>query len=243
MTSWWLVCCSLLSLSAATPLAPSPGPVLWAWERPEDLRFAGPDVTVAVLAGTVRLSGAVVSAQPRLQPALVLPSQPIIGVVHLEIDRASPLVWTPKQRAATVSLVLGLLKNPRFGEAQIDFEVRASQRPVLLDVLTDVRAGLAGGRRLSMTALASWCDTETWIDAAPVDEIVPMIFRMGPSGEALRRRLADGGDFREPRCRNSVGVAADTPPDGLPNGRRVWMFDPRAWTAEDFASLRTRLGS
>ena len=36
---------------------------------------------------------------------------------------------------------------------------------------------------------------------APVDEIVPMLFRMQLAGERLRKRLAQGHDFRNPRCR------------------------------------------
>jgi hypothetical protein len=225
-------------------MAPLPAPataVLWAWERPEDLRFVPPGVTVAVLAGTVRLSGAGVAVRPRLRPALVAPGRRVAGVVHLEVDRAAPVAWTAEQRRLTAAMALGLLRDPAFNEAQVDFEVRASERQVLLDVLADVRAGLPAGTHLSMTALASWCATETWIDAAPVDEIVPMLFRMGPAGPALLRRLAAGGDFRVRRCRTSVGIATDQPPDAIPPGRRIWMFNPAPWTPDAFSALRDRL--
>jgi hypothetical protein len=215
--------------------------VLWAWERPEDLRFAVPDITIAILAGTVRLTGDGVVARPRLQPALVPMANPIAGVAHLEIDRARPLVWTADQRIRTAAAVLALLGNPRFHEVQIDFEVRASERRVLLDVLTDLRAALPVGRHLSMTALASWCETETWIDRAPVDEIVPMLFRMGPDGQPIRQRLANGGDFARAACRTSIGIAADGLPDGLPAGRRLWLFSPLPWTAGDLTTVRDRL--
>jgi hypothetical protein len=229
-----------LTLTATTHPSP-PQPVLWAWERPEDLRFAGPDVTIAILAGTIRLAGNTVQVQPRLQPAQVMPTQLIIGVVHLEVDRTHHPPWTASQRAETATQVLRLLHNPRFTAAQIDFEVTASDRPMLLDLLADIRAGLPPGQTLSMTALASWCDTETWINAAPVDEIVPMLFRMGQTGEPIRQRLAHGGDFRQPRCRTAIGVAMDTPPEALPPGRRIWMFNPRPWTRTDFTVLRDRL--
>ncbi len=239
---------ALLVAPAATRTPPgraAGGTVLWAWERAEDLRFAGAGVSVAVLAGTIRLSGAVVTAVPRLQPAVVLPAQPVIGVVHLDIDRTQPVIWDSVMRARAAAAALALLANPGFCEVQVDFEVRQSQRPILLDLLADIRAGLPPGTHLSMTALAAWCDTETWIADAPVDEVVPMLFRMGPGGEALKRRLAKGGDFRQPVCRTAVGVATDTPPGHLPGhlsaGRRVWMFDPRAWTASDLVALQDRL--
>jgi hypothetical protein len=234
-----------LMVAAATPAQPtvnsSGNQILWAWERPEDLRFAGPSVAVGVLAGTVILSGSHVFAQPRLQPAKVLGTQQVAGVVHIEIDRGQKLAWTADQRTRASAFVLALLGDPRFAEAQVDFEVKASQRQVLLDLIGDVRAALPPGMHLSMTALASWCDTETWLDTAPVDEIIPMLFRMGPSGEALKHRLADGGDFRLARCRTSVGIATDTPPEGLPPGRRLWLFNPQPWTDQELAAIRARL--
>jgi hypothetical protein len=237
-------CCGAIIAGIAPASLPppvAPSPILWAWERPEDLRFAGPGVTIAVLAGSVTLSGDDVLIRPRLQPAKVLDTQRIAGVVHLEVDRTRPLPWTDAQRTRTITAVLSLLSNPRFTEAQIDFEVPASRRQVLLDLLTGVRAGLPPGRHLSMTALASWCDTETWIDAAPVDEIVPMLFRMGAAGEPLKRRLATGGDFHQRRCRTAIGVATDTPLEHVPAGRRVWVFNPRSWTDGDLTNVRDRL--
>jgi len=246
-----LTAAASLAVGLALCLAPATPPqahraqalVLWAWERPEDLAFAGPDVTVAILAGTVTLKGDAVLVKPRLQPARLHKAQRAAGVVHVEIDRGAALAWTNAQRARAAAAVLALLSDPRFAEAQIDFEVPDSRRTVLLDLVQDVRAGLKPDKRLSMTALASWCDTETWLDGAAADEIVPMLFRMGPNGEPLRRRLADGGDFRLTRCRSAIGIATDTLPDGLPSGRRIWLFNPAPWTKAALDASRDRLGA
>jgi len=59
-----------------------------------------------------------------------------------------------------------------------------------------------------------------------------MLFRMGPVGENLKRRLAQGGDFADRNCRSSIGIAVDTPPQGLPSGRRVYIFNPHPWNRE-----------
>jgi len=223
---------ALVTIAGDHVAVPRPAIVLWAWERPEDLRFAGPEYGVAVLAGSIVLSGEAIRVTGRRYPALTLPEQRIVGVVHVEIDRREPLVWSPSQREATVARILELADKPRFDEIQIDFEVRASERHVLLDVLRAVRATLPAKRELSMTALASWCDTERWLSSAPVEEVVPMLFRMGPVGENLKRRLAQGGDFADRNCRSSIGIAVDTPPQGLPSGRRVYIFNPHPWNRE-----------
>ena len=225
----------LALLAADLPVRPAP--ILWAWERPEDLRFAGADTTIAVLAGSITLSGDAVLAAPRRQPALLRPDQKRIAVIHVEIDRHKPLAWTAAQRQEAVAAALAYAADLPAQSVQLDFEVRESERQVLLELVGDLRAGLGSDRRLSMTALASWCDTESWIEAAPVDEIVPMLFRMGPGGEALKHRLATGGDFRDRRCRSAIGIATDTPPAGLPAGRLVYVFNPRRWNAADYATL------
>ena len=124
---------------------------------------------------------------------------------------------------------------------QIDFELRASERPILLSLLRRLRAGLPRNVALSMTALAAWCETEHWLDAAPVDEVVPMLFRMGREGGAIRARLANGGDFAALYCRKALAVAVDAPIDRAPTVRRVYLFDSRSWTETDFESLARRV--
>ncbi len=224
-----------LPLGAAAPKPARTDLVLWAWERPEDLRFAPRGAEVAALSGFIELSGEQMVARGRRFPLRATPGGVTTSVVHVQIDPRTPVAWTPRQRAATAAAILGLA-----GEAtsvQVDFEVRRSERQVLLDVLGDVRRGLPAETRLSMTALASWCETERWLDAAPVDEIVPMLFRMGPGGRRIEAKLTAGGDFANPRCRTALAISADTPLAGAPVGRRIYLFSPRSWTADDFRRL------
>src|SRR5436189_297554 len=64
-----------------------------------------------------------------------------------------------------------------------------------------------------------------WIADLPFDEIVPMVFRMGPEGEVVRQQLAAGGDFRLARCRDAIGVSTDEPLPRVPGRRRRYVFD------------------
>lgn len=233
---------SLLMLALASgcssPVPPAPSTlILWAWERPEDLRFVTPPAQVAVQGGFVELIGDQVVARGRRHP-LRVDRPPSVTLVHIQIDEGTPLRWTPGLRRRTSAAVLHYATRIPAPIVQVDFEVRASQRQVLLDVLGDIRHALPPKIRLSMTALASWCDGEDWLDAAPVDEIVPMLFRMGRGDAILLDRLAKGGDFRHPRCRTALGIATDTPVRRAPPGRRVYLFDPRSWTRADFTAVR-----
>jgi hypothetical protein len=230
----------LLALAGCAPGGRGPPSqlILWAWERPEDLRFAPDGTEVAVQTGFIEIDGGDFSARGRRWP-LQVARPPETALVHVEIRHRQPLRRTPAMRARLAAAVLHYARAVPARRVQLDFEVLESERQVLLDLLTDVRRGLPRGTTLSMTALASWCDGETWLDAAPVDEIVPMLFRMDEAGEGIKRRLARGGDFRNPRCRTALGIATDSPIVRAPPGRRVYLFNPRSWTAETFAAARS----
>lgn len=221
----------------AAPAAAQPLTV-WAWERPEDLRFLGRDAEVAVQTGFIELSGDRLIVRGRRHPLQVATEQVTTTVVHVQIDPRRPLAWKPERAAQVAHAVLRLGRRTGVRRLQLDFEVRASGRPILLSVLREVRAGLPAGVELSMTALASWCQTEDWLADAPVDEIVPMLFRMGSSGERLKAGLAAGDDFANPACRTALAISADTPIARAPAGRRVYLFSPRSWTAADFERVK-----
>ena len=68
-----------------TARAELPRLMLWAWERPEDLRGADPRTAgVAFLARTLYLSGDNVGVRPRLQPLRVAAGTPLVAVVRIE---------------------------------------------------------------------------------------------------------------------------------------------------------------
>jgi hypothetical protein len=243
MAHGWKLGCAFL-LCAAGTLIPScrslptrPATVvLWAWERPEDLRFLSAQSEVAVESGSVKLDGDAVIASGRRFP-LMVGRPPSTSVIHVEIERDRPLDWSPQSRAVTAAAILHYATRIATPRVQLDFEVRASERKVLLDVLYDLRGKLPRTTTLSMTALASWCG-ERWLDAAPVDEVVPMLFRLGRSGAAIRARLAAGRPFANPRCRTAIGISLDAPITRAPGFERVYVFNPRSWRSGDVDRAR-----
>jgi hypothetical protein len=85
---------------------------------------------------------------------------------------------------------------------------------------------------LSMTALASWCGNDSWLEGADVDEIVPMLFHFGRESAAMIDRVRAGGSLPCQGCQGSVGVAVPGERLRAP-GRRVYYFPNHVqWTRE-----------
>lgn len=208
-----------------------PATVLWAWERPEDLRFLDPrQAGVAYLAGTVTLRAGGVEVRPRLQPLHLPPGTKLLAVVRLESSRTEPPELSIEQRRQTAEAILHLTGRDGVLGTQIDFDAAVSERDFYRALLRELRDRLPKGRMLTMTALASWCLEDDWIGALPVDEAVPMLFRMGADDGEVRARLRRGEDFRERLCRGSFGISTDEARPRLRYGRRIYVFHPRSWT-------------
>src|SRR5438552_4516754 len=87
----------ILHAGAAVPdgLPNFPRTVVWAWERPEDLRFlnqageAIPQTGVAFLARTLYLRAGDVIVRPRFQPFRSLPGTPRMPVLPIEPRRVA----------------------------------------------------------------------------------------------------------------------------------------------------------
>lgn len=216
-----LVACARGPAPPATPTAEIP----WAWERREDLRFLGAH-EVAYLAATIGIDGQTILWKPRMQPLRVADGTQVLPVVRIEAKHP-PDVRTVTRVAGAIAQIAARVK-PRY--VQIDFDATQSQRAYYALLLRALRSQLDPGTKISVTALASWCSDDRWLQPLPVDEAVPMLFRMGPDAPLVRERLARGEDFAEPRCRTSLGIATDEPLDRVrAAGRRVYVFHTRAW--------------
>lgn len=207
-----------------------PGLMLWAWERPEDLRFLDPHHTgVAFLAGTaVIASNGSVVFRLRTQSLALSPGTAVMPVVRIE----SPAMHAP---AAMLPLLAGLrdvAKMPGVRGLQIDFDARRSERGLYRALLAATSQQTATG----ITALASWCSGDRWLEREPLAEVVPMFFRMG-RGESREMPM------RSAVCLGSMGLSID---EAWPSMRpaavqRIYLFSPKAWTPEAYFAARRRL--
>jgi len=71
----------------------------------------------------------------------------------------------------------------------------------------------------------------------PIDEAVPMLFRMAGDGKDIARRLKTGDDFIAAPCRHSYGISTDEPRSGLMPARRLYVFNPDTWTEDSVRAI------
>ena len=212
--------------------------MLWAWERPE--RFDHVDsskVGIAFLASTLYLRGEQVVVRPRLQPLNVTSQPALVAVVRIESDRHDRPHLTKQQLDQTVAGISRLTSLPKVLAIQIDFDATLSERNFYRELLFAIREAVPRNMGLSMTALASWCTGDNWLEDLPVDEAVPMLFRMGVQENLIREQLASGKSFASTKCQNSLGLSTDEPLTGLPQAKRTYYFNPRSWTAQSVDEL------
>ncbi|WP_377701606.1 hypothetical protein [Pseudoduganella sp. UC29_71] len=218
-------------------LAQLPARMLWAWERPEDLRWLPADTGVAYVASTILLRGEEALVHPRAAPLLLAEGAALVPVLHVDASWRVPPALSAQQSARIVQELLRVAQRGNRNVVQLDFEVRRSQRPFLAQTMAEIRRRLNPRIALSVTALASWCMDDAWLPSGVADEVVPMAFRMGPGQDALRERLERHG-FTQPVCRAAAGYASDEPP--LRSiAARGYYFSPRPWTAASWRATQS----
>ena len=208
-----------------------PDRMVWAWERKEDLRFLPRGVGVAYLARTITIGYSGAEVRPRMQPMKVAEGTLLLAVVRIE--QGGGPASDEVRRAIAREVVEAGSRDDVIG-VQTDFDARVSERKFYRELLKDVRASLPKDKVLSMTALVSWCASDDWIGDLPVDEAVPMFFRM-EVGENEGRALA-GRELNEPLCRGAIGRATDEPIGVRAEGRQYW-FSAKAWTEESYRRM------
>jgi len=222
-----------------------PPVILWAWERPENLEFLDSQrFGVAFLAQTLTLTADDVVINPRHQPLKVAPATTVIAVTRVESQKKTgqKAGLTPAQREKLVTLIARTHELHSVSAIQVDFDAAVSERDFYRGVLHDLRQKLPADVSLSMTALASFCIGDRWLDDLPVDEAVPMIFRMGADDKRIKSFLVEGNDFPEALCQTSYGIAFNEPiAMKFGEKRRLYVFDEHAWTEKDVALLDERL--
>jgi hypothetical protein len=215
--------------------------VAWIWPAsngPVPPRSSSPAAgyrEAAVLVETLVIHADGVERLPRLQPLALPAGVRLLPVLHVEAAVDAPDALSEPQVAALLAAVARHAGDAAAGAGllQLDFEAPRRERAAYEALVARVHAALPAGVRLSVTALAHWCTESGWLDRLPVDEVVPMLYRLGPHAAQWRRRWSDGGAGLAARCRGpALGFATDDPPPAalLARTPRPYLFDESAWS-------------
>lgn len=219
-----------------------PQKILWAWERPEDLKFIDPnEFGVAFLAQTIFLENDRATPKSRRQPLDVPPNTYLIAVTRIETNKET--TRRPKFDVSMVSRTAFLIKNtlslPNVKALQVDFDAVVSEREFYRSMMKELKKQLPSDTPLTMTSLASWCTGDAWFNDFPVDEAVPMVFQMGADSGKIKTYLRNGNDWIEPLCRGSYGISLEEGRfDGMQPDRRTYYFKNNSWSQSDLESVR-----
>jgi hypothetical protein len=210
-------------------LSTLPPVIVWAWERPEKLDFINTDqIGVAFLAKTITFDGDMVYIKPRLQPLELSPGTKLIAVARIETHHKGTPAIGGKQFQDIVKAIADMSRLSNVSVVQLDFDAFVSERKFYRALLTAVRQSISSSTALSITALASWCAGDNWLADLPIDEAVPMLFRMGIDARQFQSGVQQP---TERICRNSAGVSTDEPIT-RPNVDRLYIFSPNPWSRD-----------
>jgi hypothetical protein len=213
--------------------------VAWIWPGSNGPLVARGDAApyreAAVLVESLVLRASGVEHGGRTQPLALPDGVRLVPVVHVEATEDAPAEFTRAQRDAVVAAVRRHAGAAAAGAGllQLDFEAPARERDAYRALVATVREALPAGVRLSVTALAHWCTQGDWLDRLSVDEVVPMLYRLGPRADDWRRRFAQDDAGLARRCRGpALGFATNDPPPAalLARTARPYWFDEAAWS-------------
>jgi hypothetical protein len=220
---------------------------LWAWDCPEDLRFLkGTGTEVAFYAGTLFLEKDGTRFIPRMKPLLVDHATKTYPVFRIESRVDSP----PKEFIGeTVATISGYVNVHPTEKIQLDYDATESERKFYLELLKRLRTQLGAKRVISVTALASWCLDDRWLDHAPIDEAVVMLFSMGPGGRSVIDELAKEDLRVRGTIRLSLGVSANEPATNmrlkqagvLAGNKPIFLFNSLPWSYRRYQDLTARI--
>jgi hypothetical protein len=219
--------------------------IVWVWERPENLYFLkDKNVTFAYLSGTVTKTNEDLVYYPRRQPLRIPDDSNTTAVVRIE-DRSDDHKFTDEDLVDISDYVAkSCLEKTSNISCQLDFDAVESQIDFYKKLVINVREKLPQNIKLSITALVSWCTNEIpWFNGLPVDEAVPMFFRLGKEENLYWKKIEEGNLKLDVSCQKSIGIATDEP---LPHkiyleNKPIYIFNNKYWSPANWAIIKSEI--
>ena len=219
----------MTDLPVHPPPASAPA-IAWIWKDAAPPAWSR--AQVALVDRHILLSGPSIRERPGVQPRRLAPRTAVTPVVHVELDLLRPAADLRAASPAIVAAMHSAARASTSGWVQLDLEARPSQRSDYRALVQELRRTLPAHIKLSVTALAWWCRAPAWLDGLAANEVVPMFFKMGRDGAAVRELVAHRPDALHPVCRSgSAGFSPQEPFDRGVTARyaQTYWFDYHGW--------------
>jgi hypothetical protein len=226
-----------------------PSLILWSWTHNDDLRFVNAsDTAIAFYAGTIVLGYETANLQGRKNS--LLNNKNVLCFPVFRIEKAhGKLAASATSRNRAAEIIQSYIASHPSKIVQIDFDADSTDRNSYLIFLQDLRKRLPKGTMLSVTALASWCLDDKWLQSAPIDESVAMMFSMGQGqkdalGLLSKRKLDSGGAYRQSL---GMSISEENTNEKLKESncfanKHIYAFSSLGWTKERYDRLRHEVG-
>ena len=212
------------------PFDPPPPALAWLWN--DTAPPAWSRARVAVVDRHILLSGDTIRQRPGATTRRLPAGTQVTPVVHVELDLLRPAASLRVASPVIIKAIDSAARATTSGWVQLDLEARPSQRDDYRALVQDIRRMLPPKVKLSVTALAWWCRSPAWLDGMPADEVVPMFFKMGRDGQALRTIIAQQPSSLHRLCRSgSAGFSPQEPFERKVVARyaHTYWFDYHGW--------------
>lgn len=214
---------------------------LYAWEAPQDFSFLTADdyyienIGVAYLAGEVNSKNGELIFSDRRNP-LAIPE----GVEVIAVVRINPFNNLEKLVENKEEIALFIIDHcSRADHCQIDMDTKPSEYDHYGEIIEMINNEL--GEKVSITALASWCKKDSWIDYLEISYAVPMLYRMGERSEILKiENIPLKNDF----CKENVALSTDEFDFDFHEytaDKTVFVFNPNTWTEEKLNNIMKKI--
>jgi hypothetical protein len=92
--------------------------------------------------------------------------------------------------------------------------------------------------KVSITALASWCVDDGWIETLDIEYAVPMLYRMGDDAHKIMHSFSSTLAWPVKKCQNNVAFEVQGTFIKPTRNAKVFLFNNKAWSEKDWLKLK-----
>ncbi|WP_342278874.1 hypothetical protein [Candidatus Tisiphia endosymbiont of Myopa tessellatipennis] len=215
-----------------------PNLTLWSLHRSDDLLFIDNNTAVASLIATIYIDLDKIKIIPRTNTLTTSANSFIIPVFRLEMKAKGKL--DAKSLTDLSNIILSASKPEQL--IQLDFDATYNQRKIYSQLIETL---VKNNRKISITALSSWCMFDNWIDKLSIEYAVPMVYQGRKENQDIRRVkkfFTDNKNWRSKKCQNYIGLMAG---DVLtvPTSFKVFIFNKDKWNKETYYKITKNIQS